>query len=52
MHNSILWSRNILQETKKLIYKTIVESILTYRAETSTLKQKLKNKLLATEMDC
>jgi hypothetical protein len=51
MLNSILWSRNILHGTKLTVYKTIVKSILTYGAETWTVKQKHRNKLLATEMD-
>jgi hypothetical protein len=51
MLNSILFSKNILRETKKLIYKTTVKCILTYGAETCTSKQKHENALLATEMD-
>ena len=49
--NSLLWSNNIINKTKTMIYKSIVESILIYRAETWTLNGRQKNKLLATEMD-
>jgi hypothetical protein len=38
MLNSVLWNRNILHSTKLLIYKSIVKSILTYGAETLTIK--------------
>jgi hypothetical protein len=51
MLNSILWSRNILHGTKLAVYNAIVKSILTYGAETWTVKQKHRNKLLAAEMD-
>jgi hypothetical protein len=51
MLNSVLWNRNILHSTKLLIYKSIVKSILTYGAETWTIKQKHRHKLLATEKD-
>jgi hypothetical protein len=51
MLNSVLWSRNILRERNKLKYKTIIKRILTYGAETWTLKQKHKNKLLAIDTD-
>jgi hypothetical protein len=51
MLNSILWSRNILHGTKLTVYNAIVKSILTYEAETWTVKQKHRKKLLATEMD-
>jgi hypothetical protein len=49
--NSILWSRNISHGTKLTVYNATVQSILTYGAETWTVKQKHRNKLLATEMD-
>jgi hypothetical protein len=51
MLNSVSWNRNILHSTKILIYKSIVKRILTYGAETWTIKQKHRRKLLATEMD-
>jgi hypothetical protein len=51
MLNSVLWSKNILHKTKKLMYKALVQSILLYGAETWTLNTQQANKLLATEMD-
>jgi hypothetical protein len=51
MLNSVLWSRNILHGKKLTVYNATVKSILTYGAETWTVKQKHRNKLLATEMD-
>jgi hypothetical protein len=51
MLNSVLWNRNVLHSTKLLIYKSIVKSILTYGAETWSIKWKHRHKLLAIEMD-
>jgi hypothetical protein len=51
MLNSILWSRNILHGTKLTVYNATVKSILAYGADTWTVKQKHRNKLLTTEMD-
>jgi hypothetical protein len=51
MLNSVLWSKTILHKTKKLMYQTLVQSILLYGAETWTLNTQQANKLLATEMD-
>jgi hypothetical protein len=51
MLNSVLWSKNILHKTKKLMYQALVKSILLYGAETWTLNTKQANKLLATEME-
>jgi hypothetical protein len=42
MLNSVLWGKNILHKTKKLMYQALVKSILNTQQE---------NKLLATEMD-
>jgi hypothetical protein len=50
MLNSVSWNRNILH-SKLLIYKSIVKGILTYGAETWSIKWKHRYKLLATEMD-
>jgi hypothetical protein len=47
---SVLCNRNILHSTKLLIYKSIVKSILTYGAETWSIKWKHRHKLLGTEM--
>jgi hypothetical protein len=49
--NSVLWSKNILQKSKKLMYQALVQSILLYGAETRTRNTQQANKLLATEMD-
>jgi hypothetical protein len=43
--------KNILHSIKLLICKSIVKSILTYGAETWSIKWKHGYKLLATEMD-
>jgi hypothetical protein len=48
---SVLWSKIILQKTKKLMYHALVQSILLYGAETWRLNTQQANKLLATEMD-
>jgi hypothetical protein len=45
MLNSVLWTRNILQPTKLLIYKLMVKRILTYGAETWSIKRKHINGL-------
>jgi hypothetical protein len=47
----ILWSKNIIHKTKKLMYQALDQSILLYRAETWTLNTQQANKLLAAEMD-
>jgi hypothetical protein len=49
--NSVLWSKNILYKTNKLIYQPIVQSTLLYGAETRAVNKQQANKLLATEMD-
>jgi hypothetical protein len=51
MLNSVLWSKNILHKTKKLMYQALVQCILLYGAETWTLNTQQANKLLATEMN-
>jgi hypothetical protein len=51
MLNSILWSSNILGQTKTLIYKSVVVSIMLYGSETWSLSRRQQNKLLAAEMD-
>lgn len=48
MLNSVLWNRNTLYSTKTI---NIIRSILTYGAETLSIKWKHRHKLLATEMD-
>jgi hypothetical protein len=52
MLNSVLWSKTILKKNKKkLMYQSLVQSILLYGAETWTLNAQQANKLLATETD-
>jgi hypothetical protein len=51
MLNCVLWSKNVLHKTKKLMYQALVQSILIYGTETWTLNTQQANKLLATEMD-
>jgi hypothetical protein len=47
----VSWTRNILHLPKLLIYKSTVKRILSYGAETWSIKRKHRNKLLPTEMD-
>jgi hypothetical protein len=49
--NSVLLNRNILHSTKLLICKSTVKNTLTHGAETWSIKQKHRHKLLATEKD-
>lgn len=51
MLNSILWSKNILHRTKKLIYQAIFQSTTLYGAETWTISRQQANKLMVLEMD-
>lgn len=48
--NSVLWSNQIKEDTKIRIYKSIVESIVTYGAEVWETTEQMKKKLLAMEM--
>lgn len=48
--NGVLWSKHIRPEIKIRIYKTLVESIMTYGAEVWELTEQLKKRLLAAEM--
>ena len=47
--NSILWSLNIRKDTKKKIFRTIVESTATYGAEVWTITQNMKNRIKTLE---
>jgi hypothetical protein len=51
MLNSVLWDINILHSTKLLVYKSIAKRILTYGAETLSMKRIHRHKLSATEME-
>ena len=48
---SVLWSKNIVNNTKRLIHNSLVQSVMLYRAETWTLDRPHANGFLATEMD-
>ena len=37
--NSVLWSKDIIINTKKIIYNTIIENTLFYGAETWTISK-------------
>ena len=49
--NSVLWSKEISKKNKTTIYKTIVESIVTYGSEVWEVSKKNCSRLLALEMD-
>ncbi|PSN48631.1 hypothetical protein C0J52_12701, partial [Blattella germanica] len=49
--HSILWNKTINKDVKRMIYKTIVESIVLYGAEVWEIPKKSENKLKAMEMD-
>ena len=51
MLNSVLWSKNIINRTKQIIYKSILESIVLYGSEVCTMNQQHANRLTAVEMD-
>lgn len=51
MLNSVLWSRNIICSTKRIIFKSILQSIVLYGAEMWTMNRKHMNKLNVLEMD-
>jgi hypothetical protein len=49
--NSLFWSKNISLNTNKIIFYTVVESILSFGCEIWTVDYRLKEKLLSTETD-
>ncbi|XP_030753748.1 uncharacterized protein LOC115880613 [Sitophilus oryzae] len=49
--NSVLWSRDISDHRKKLIYNAILKSVMLYGSEVWQLSEKHKKKLLSTELD-
>jgi len=51
IQEGLLWSKYILVNTKKQIFYTVVESILSYCWEIWTQDYKLEKKHLSTEMD-
>ena len=51
MLSSILWDQSISKEKKRLIYNTIIKSILTYGSEVWPMKDRTQKILKATEMN-
>ena len=51
MLNSVLWNRQIIRKNKLLIYNSIVQSTVTYGAETWKFNKNLESKLMSMEMD-
>ena len=49
--NSVLWNDKINLKTKKMIFSTIVESIVTYGSETWGINRINEKRLKALEMD-
>ena len=50
MLNSVLWSKNIVNKTKPFSFKSLVESVVLYDAQTWTTGSHQSGKLLAIEM--
>ena len=51
MLNGILWSQNVINKRKRMIYHCTLENMLLYGAETWTIQKKYLNKLNAVEMN-
>ncbi|XP_050502979.1 uncharacterized protein LOC126882213 [Diabrotica virgifera virgifera] len=49
--SSLLWSKDIRQETKLTIYRTLVEPIMTYGAEVWQMTKKERKRIEVVEMD-
>lgn len=49
--NSVLWDKDIRKGTKRMIYKSIIESTVTYGAEVWDITARNKQRLGAMEMD-
>ena len=49
--NSVLWNDKITMKTKKMIFSTILESIVTYGLETWEINKRNENRLKALELD-
>jgi len=49
--NSMLWNYKITMKTKKMIFSTIVESIVTYGSETWEINKRNEKRMKALEMD-
>lgn len=51
MLNSSLWTRNIINKSKRIIYKSIIKNVIVHRVGTWEMNVHQKG-LLSTEMDC
>ena len=51
MLNTVLWSKNIVNNTKRIIYNTLVQTVMLYGTKKLTLDRQHVNKLLITEKD-
>ena len=51
MFTVVLWNDKITMKTKKMIFSTIVESIVTYGSETWEINKRNEKRLKALEMD-
>ena len=49
--NEVWWSKNIIRNRKKMIYNSMVKSVLIYGAETWSLYEDDRRRINATEMD-
>ena len=49
--NGVWWSKNIIRNRKKMIYNSMVKSVLIYGAETWSLYEDDRRRTNATEMD-
>ena len=49
--NGIWWSKDITKNQKKMIYKSMVKSVLIYGAETWSLYEDDRRRINATDMD-
>jgi hypothetical protein len=49
--NGVWWSKDITKNRKKMIYKSMVKSVLIYGAETWSLYEDNRGRIMATEMD-
>jgi hypothetical protein len=49
--NEVWWSKNIIRNWKKMIYNSMVKSVLIYVAKTWSLYEDDRRRINATEMD-
>ena len=46
----ILWNKNLINKTKKNVYQTMVQPVMTYGSETWVINKSMSQKLLSSEM--